>query len=327
MAHDVNFKTVPLSDIYKGVSDYLHSDDLSFINLEFPVDETRKQSSYPSFNVHPDYIKAAIDGGFDVFSLANNHINDFGITSLNKTIDNMNKFRNKEMIIFSGVYLNNDSDFNIETIQIEELTIGYIAITQFNNNYWNKEGASKVYKADYLIKEEADSLIAFIEKEKENYDCLIVSYHGGIEYKPSPKLERKVFFERLRAAGADIIWGHHPHVLQPWNSFNDEGGDSLILYSTGNFLSGQLAIVDPAEHDINFAATGFSSLFRVEIGMEEGVFKIYKIEPIMIANIRNENNFFVAVNQEDALNFPMDTEWKSFYTKMFSIAEERIRQE
>ncbi len=327
MAHDVNYRTEPLSDIYEGVAEQLFNDDLSFVNLEFPIDETRKQSSYPSFNVHPKYIEAAINSGFDVFALGNNHTNDFGINSVNKTIKNMDKFRNEHSITYSGVYKEDESDFKVETIQVKDLTIGFISITQFSNNYWNEEGAAKIYTVDYEEPGMARKLMKFVLEVTDNYDCLILSYHGGTEYKDNPSNARKKFFMDLTLVGVDILWAHHPHVLQPWDLFTTDNGDKLIMYSMGNFISGQLAIVDPIEHDINFAATGFSSLFNAELKMENGKLKILDAGPKMIANVRNENNYFVAVNKEVALNHPMSVDWKNFYIKMFPVAENRIRKD
>lgn len=326
MAHDINYRTEPLTDIYKGVADTLLHDDLSFVNLEFPIDEGRAQSSYPSFNVHPQYIEAAIKSGFDVFSLANNHTNDFGYNSLIKTVENMDLFNERFQTIYSGVFRDDGKEFVVETIQVKELTIGFIAITQFSNNYWDKKGAAKLYTVDYKNGSEAQKLLDFVTRIEKDYDCLILSYHGGLEYKKNPSDIRKKFFMDLTKAGVDILWAHHPHVLQPWQKFSVGDEDKLIMYSMGNFISGQLAIVDPVVHDINFAATGFSSLFNAELYMKDGVLKIQNAGPRMIANIRNENNYFVTVEKEVALKHPMSEEWKAFYKKMFPVAEYRIRK-
>lgn len=327
MAHDVNFRTEPLSDIYQGVSSYLKSDDLSFANLEFPIDSTRKQSSYPSFNVHPEYIEAAINSGFDVFSLGNNHTNDWGYDSVIQTVKNMDNFVQKHQIIYSGIYGEGDREFQVESIQVKNLNIGFLSIGQFNNNFWNKEGAAKIYIADYKNPEDVDKLINFIKDVADDFDCLILAYHGGLEYKKGPREQRKDFFLSLTDAGVDILWGHHPHVLQPWTQFHTDDGDKLIMYSMGNFISGQLAIVDPIDNDINFAATGFSALFQLELDMVDGKLIIFNPEPKMIANVRNENNYFVAVNKSAALEHPMSEDWKNFYIKMFPVAEYRIRKD
>jgi poly-gamma-glutamate synthesis protein (capsule biosynthesis protein) len=76
MAHTVNFMMDDYRRIYEDLRPVLTADDLSFGNLETPVADSLPMSTFPSFNVHSAYLRAAVDGGFDVFSLANNHAND-----------------------------------------------------------------------------------------------------------------------------------------------------------------------------------------------------------------------------------------------------------
>src|SRR5574344_1747748 len=77
------------SDIYRDVQPLRASDFLSFGNLEMPVADSLPLSTYPRFNVHGPYVDAAIAGGFDVFSLANNHSNDQGSRGIGETLDLM----------------------------------------------------------------------------------------------------------------------------------------------------------------------------------------------------------------------------------------------
>src|SRR6185369_14910611 len=79
----------PYEYIYENVKYLLQADDLSFVNLETPVVETAPYSSYPLFNVHSEYVWPAIQAGFDVFSLANNHAGDRGSSGIPKTIKAM----------------------------------------------------------------------------------------------------------------------------------------------------------------------------------------------------------------------------------------------
>ena len=78
MAHNVNFRMKNYALIYEDIAPLLKENDVCFANLETPVCETREYQSYPCFNVHAEYVQAAIDAGFNVFSLANNHTNDQG---------------------------------------------------------------------------------------------------------------------------------------------------------------------------------------------------------------------------------------------------------
>ena len=77
MAHVENFGMADYNMIYTDIEEIIQNDDFTFANLETPVHEGRAYESYPTFNVQPEYVQAAIDAGFDVFSLANNHTKVF----------------------------------------------------------------------------------------------------------------------------------------------------------------------------------------------------------------------------------------------------------
>jgi len=84
MIHTANYLTADYPAIYRSIAPLLRKDDLSFANLEFPVDPSRPFSSYPRFNGSPEYLRAAVEAGIDVFSLANNHAFDQGRTVCSK---------------------------------------------------------------------------------------------------------------------------------------------------------------------------------------------------------------------------------------------------
>jgi poly-gamma-glutamate capsule biosynthesis protein CapA/YwtB (metallophosphatase superfamily) len=86
MAHTVNYRVGDFHDVYRGLEDTLLGDDLTFANLEFPVDPTRPLQSYPQFNGSRDNWKAAVESGIDVFSLANNHTFDQGTEGILQTL-------------------------------------------------------------------------------------------------------------------------------------------------------------------------------------------------------------------------------------------------
>ena len=95
MAHDVNFNMKDFSVMYENVAEYLLADDLTFGNLEFPIDNSLPYSTYPNFNVHSEYVEAVINAGVDVFSLANNHSNDQGISGVLATLDSAKNLQKK----------------------------------------------------------------------------------------------------------------------------------------------------------------------------------------------------------------------------------------
>ena len=76
MAHSVNYVISDYPKIWRDVKYMIEPCDLAFANIEAPIDDTQKPQSYPNFNMPQAYIEAAVDAGFDVFSLCNNHTND-----------------------------------------------------------------------------------------------------------------------------------------------------------------------------------------------------------------------------------------------------------
>ena len=81
MAHIENFRIEDYSVVYEDIRPILISDDLTFSNLETPVDEKLPYKGYPRFNIHKEYVQAAINAGIDVFPLANNHSSSISVTS------------------------------------------------------------------------------------------------------------------------------------------------------------------------------------------------------------------------------------------------------
>lgn len=325
MAHDINFKTKPLSSIYAGVSETLKNDDLSFGNLEFPVDPQKPYTSYPSFNVQPEYVEEAIKAGFDVFSLANNHTNDRGYASVVRTYNSLQKLKDRYPIYHSGIYFK-ERELSVVEIKKKGLKIGFLAVSQFMNNNVSVKGRDMVYIFDYNKPADVNKLEEFITSESGKYDCFILSYHGGREYVPQPSAAKKRFYTRMLKAGVDILWGHHPHVLQPWYQTAGEEGDKLALYSLGNFISGQLTIVDPLKTEDNFSSTGFSSLFQVKIKKrKEGGVHIVETNPLIIGNVRNEKRMMVVEFPEDVYKREMPEEWMNFYRVLFAESEKRMK--
>lgn len=89
-----------------------------------------------------------------------------------------------------------------------------------------------------------DKILNDIQDLKPKTDFIVVSMHFGNQYQPLPNDEQVHLSELLTNNGADVIIGHHPHVIQPvdWIS-TDEGEDKFVAYSLGNFLSGQKGLI------------------------------------------------------------------------------------
>ena len=85
MAHAPNFKNTDFERIWRDVAPLVQTGDLSFANVEAPVADSLPWSTYPQFNMHTEYVEAAISAGFNVFSLVNNHTNDQSLAGMKET--------------------------------------------------------------------------------------------------------------------------------------------------------------------------------------------------------------------------------------------------
>ncbi|MFP4563374.1 MAG: CapA family protein [Spirochaetia bacterium] len=313
MAHDVNYNRPPYSHIYEGIRTYLWSDDLTFGNLEFPVHSGRPMSNYPSFNVHPPYVEAAIHAGFDVFSAANNHITDLGGEGVEKTKLFLEEMERIYGISYSGLCDPPGSGISVTSIDYRTWRIGFVAITEFLNSYYGAEG---VFLLNYHDEEAKGEFLDLLDSVAGEYDLFIVSFHGGVEYSRVPADEKIAFFEEIHDRGVHIVWAHHPHVLQSWYLENGKTGSRLSLYSTGNFISGQTWRLDPLDTESVRIPTGESALFRVTVISSPDGPRITSVKPIPIANYKHPEQGMIVRHLEVLARDPfLEPVWRDFYLK------------
>lgn len=184
------------------------SADITFGNLEAPFLESCPTTETGMiFCARPEAIEGLIFGGFDILSLANNHILNHGQKGLEQT----KELLEKNNILYSPLIPS--SDLTIK--KINNLSLGFLSFDLVT--YPNTQ---------------------VIEKVKENIskvNILIVSLHWGTEYQKEPSLQQRKLARELVDAGVKIIIGHHPHVIQPVESYEN----GLIFYSLGNFVFDQ----------------------------------------------------------------------------------------
>jgi poly-gamma-glutamate synthesis protein (capsule biosynthesis protein) len=311
MAHNVNYQMKDYSEIYSDIRDVLSKDSLSFGNLEFPVDNSRPFSTWPRFNVHASYVRSAVDAGFDVFSLANNHTCDWGESGILQTIRSMDALELYADVYYSGLRREKGKGFGVVTIRYGDWKIGFLAVTQFLNDY---RGSEYVYLINYMKEEERASFIDLCRKMTADYDLFILSVHGGIEYARTPHRIKSKFFDEAAEAGVDIIWAHHPHVLQPWTYTQKEGKtQGLIMYSLGNFVSGQTWYLTDKDWHKERAYTGDSALFQVTVGRKNGRATVLGVKPRLISTFIREDRGIVVRKLDNLIAAPLYGDWNRFY--------------
>jgi hypothetical protein len=320
MAHEVNYLSEDFHDIYRGVEDLLTADDLTFANLELPIDERKPIAGYPKFNGSRAYLRAAVDEGVEVFSLANNHAFDQGAEGISQTLMSVAAVRKSSgrPVWASGIRENPAIPFSAMEIRVKGLRVGYLAATQFMNE---AGPCPSVNVVDYLDPPAADRFVSLVREESRRFDVFIVSYHCGAEYasKPSPSL--LAFFDRLLANGAHVVHGHHPHVFEGWRLVKVKGELRVSLPSMGNFISGMTWGMSPFPPRPFFAATGDSAIVRVTLLCVGGSVCVIGSDAVPIADYRNAGGEMVVGRLDELASgkTPLSAGWTAYY-------RERLRE-
>ena len=218
-----------------GVKANLAFVDIAFANLETPI-APETSDPYESvsfkFNAPMDFLNALKDLGVDVVSFANNHVFDQGKKGFVNTLDNLKK--NDMKFVGAGTNLEEANKPVYFELKDKNTKVAFIGATDILNVDLNKENEAYVNKADI------NNLKKSIAEAKKNSDSVIISVHWGNEYHREPSSRQKEMAKQLIEAGADIILGHHPHILQPMEEYTaKDGRKAVIIYSMGNFVSNQ----------------------------------------------------------------------------------------
>ncbi|WP_339180231.1 CapA family protein [Oceanobacillus sp. FSL W7-1293] len=226
----------------------LQSGDISIVNLESIVaGEELGLQSFPRFNNPIELAENLKELGTDIVTNANNHSFDLGEEGLLKSIENLEKIG----LPYVGSHKSKADQQKFRVFEKNGIKIGvlaYTAITHKKNPPKDKE-----YLLNRIVGGSTMPVRSIVEgttvpirteinrlKKEENVDVVIVATHFGPEYTLMPNASQVDIANSLSDAGADIILGHHSHVLQPaqW-ILNSRGEKSFVIYSLGNFYSGQ----------------------------------------------------------------------------------------
>lgn len=202
--------------------------DIAFGNLEGPASmRGSDQGSIYSFRSKPDLLKGLAFAGFDVVSIANNHIYDWGPLAVQDTII----YLKENSILPVGGGENYKEAHSPAVIERNNERFCFLAYSQFAwDEISNASSTPSIAKLD--LKTIEDDI-----KESKNSSCslIIVSLHWGNEYETASTEEQKQIAHGIIDAGAKLLIGHHPHSVQEVEEYH--GG--LIAYSLGNFIFDQ----------------------------------------------------------------------------------------
>lgn len=209
------------------IADDLEQADILFGNLESIIsDKGTKVGSIYSFRADPETIKGLKYAGFDILSVANNHIFDYGREAME---DSFQRLQEADINYVGGGFLKNEA-CSLVLKKVKGINIAFLGYTNVGSRYWE---ATDTRSGICWLNEE--NLKLGIEKAKEGADLVIVSVHWGDEYQSEHSKEQEYFGYLAIDIGADLVIGHHAHVIQPIEQYKN----GYIAYSLGNFVFDQ----------------------------------------------------------------------------------------
>lgn len=213
----------------------LEAADLAIGNLETTIaGADQKYTGYPMFNSPDTLLDALKDAGFDVLSTANNHSLDRREKGVIRTIDNLDERGIKHM----GTYKSQEEKEQPLIMDVKGIKVAFMSYTYGTNGI-------PVTKPHLVNLINIEKMKNDVEKVKEYSPDLIIAYvHFGVEYVRMPNQYQKKVVDALFKSGVDIIFGGHPHVVQPMEKkkITDVDGNEkevFVIYSMGNFISDQ----------------------------------------------------------------------------------------
>ncbi len=203
------------------------SADIAFANLENPISSRGvKSGSIYSFRADPKTLEGLIYAGFDVVSVANNHIWDYGKQAFKDTLANLSSGG----IVVVGGGESYDAAHMPKIIAVGDTRIAFLA---YSNLLPVSLGLASSTPA--VSRYSDDTLKEDVARAKEISDFVIVSFHWGEEYKTKHNAEQERIAKLAIDAGANLVIGHHPHVVQEIEEYKG----AYIAYSLGNFIFDQ----------------------------------------------------------------------------------------
>lgn len=233
--------------LWSPVSDLLARADVTYGNLEGPtargvnrggsnvtdpgfVFDDVVYSSYPQFNYHPSLEGDLVSTGFDVVSTANNHAMDRHSLGADRTLDALEAAG----LAHTGTRRASGSGPWWTETSTHGVSIAWLACSFSTNGIPDRNDQVLGCWSDET---EIKHLIGEL---RQSHDAVIITPHWGVEYTANPTRDQRDLAHRFLDAGATMILGSHPHVLEPWEKYTTtDGREAFVIYSLGNFVSGQ----------------------------------------------------------------------------------------
>ncbi len=251
-------------DVFAPTQQLIDSAELAFMNLENPMTDIKPSAKKTyAFNSPPERLEWYMKAGFNMYSLANNHIVDAGEEGLLDTLKNIDLYSEKLGIPVwrTGAGENAAAAVAPAYIRLEDKDI---TIAFFSVGFSRSPRVARFWD---------ERLPEYIAEARTKADIVFLSVHAGKEYHHVPDADMQARFRSWVDAGADLVVGHHPHAIQPVEQYKQ----GIILYSLGNYVFGSRTV-----RHRKMGAKLYGMLARIVI--EDGKLRGVEIVPTWVNN-------------------------------------------
>ena len=219
---------------FEYVKPWLAKADLVIGDFEGTINPDLPLAGYPLFNAPEEVAPAIKKAGYQVLDLAHNHILDSGLSGIKSTVKTFDKLG----IDTVGVYTKKSRDDS--PILIKKVNGVKIAILAYSYGFNGIEESISQKDYDATLSDlNEKKMKREIERAEKEADVTVVMPQMGVEYQLQPTEEQVKLYHKMIDWGADIVFGGHPHVVEPAEVVEKNKEKKLIIYSMGNFISNQ----------------------------------------------------------------------------------------
>jgi poly-gamma-glutamate synthesis protein (capsule biosynthesis protein) len=224
--------------VFEDVRSVVAGADVAAANLESPLTTRPHIATNPiALEAHPASAALLADAGFDLMGLANNHSGDAGRSSI---LDTIAAVESSGMVV-AGAGENIAEAHAWQVTESNGLSVGFLAFDA------TRAGTPATADSAGIAHWDHDRVRSVLTAARAEVDVLIVGVHGGVEYSTATDPGMEALAADLAGWGVDVVWGHHPHVVQPvYVTAGSTGRDTVVATSLGNFL---FDMSDPGTQD------------------------------------------------------------------------------
>lgn len=290
LLHTELAKYEDFSSSFEALTPQMQAYDFLIANQEsLPVASKFGISGYPQFSSPEHILRDLKEAGVDMLNLANNHAVDKWEDGLSFAIENIEK----EGLPYVGAYKNEADRGNHRIIDVKGIKIGIVSYTYGTNGLYLPEDSKLI--VNYI---DIDQMTKDVEEIKPLVDVTVAIIHWGAEYVIKENEDQRYIATMMNQAGVDIIFGGHPHVLQPFDTIvNSTGQETHVFYSLGNFFArtisseetmiGGIASLEITKEGDQITIEKPKLLASSLLRDPDGVYRLYPLAQVEDRSIRN----------------------------------------